>query len=332
MAERYAQAGATLSQVPQGKANCRRQNTFKATAPRLQHRPKSHRWSDASRRCRYWAERASYSKNIVGHAKGAEKPVTPRGSSAYATHAPDKEIVKLKVVTLTVGTQTLISTTDAGALQQWCVVQSSHQLELQTLQRKIGRILQDVASGHSTTRGSAAPPLPHQSDSSGYERRQSKLQPRGSGTCPADRRDPRVPYFVSHAAKYRPDTGHESPLAFSAPGTRLTSSRNREESNTAQKRQRSARRPRCRHKPRRSNEQPAGKRVMRKSAYSDTSESSNDSVFRRKTTRHQRESRHHTWTRSQNTNKFSHVILQTIAAIEPKGPAIPNAECRIRSW
>ena len=131
--------------------------------------------------------------DIVGHAKGAEKPVTPRGSSAHATHAPDKEIVKLKAVTLTVGTQTLISTTDAGALQRWRAVQSSHQLELQTLQHKIGRILQDVASGHSTTRGSAAPPLPHRSDSSGYERRQSKLQQRGSGRCPADRRDPRPP-------------------------------------------------------------------------------------------------------------------------------------------
>ena len=65
-----------------------------------------------------------------------EKPVTPRGPVASVTHTQVKEIAKLKVAAQTVGTHTLIPTTDAGALQQWRAIQLSHQLELQTLQQK----------------------------------------------------------------------------------------------------------------------------------------------------------------------------------------------------
>ena len=62
--------------------------------------------------------------------------------------------------------------------------------------------------------------------------------------------------------------------------------------------QRGTRKPRRRHKPRRSNEPPTGKRVKWKSTSSDTVEESSpdDSVFRKKHTCHQRESRHYTWT------------------------------------
>ena len=66
-------------------------------------------------------------KDIAGHTKDVEKPVTPRGSVASATHTPVKEMTKLKVAAQTVGTQTLIPTTDAGAPQQWRAIQLSHQ-------------------------------------------------------------------------------------------------------------------------------------------------------------------------------------------------------------
>ena len=63
------------------------------------------------------------------------------------------------------------------------------------------------------------------------------------------------PTLYSNSEGYRPDP--EPPLAFSA-----------------QERQRSMRRPRRRHKPRRCNEPPAAKRAKRKSACSDTIEES----------------------------------------------------------
>ena len=76
--------------------------------------------------------------------------------------------------------------------------------------------------------------------------------------------------------------------------------------------QRSTRRPRRRHKQHRSNKPPTRKRVKRKSACSDTVDesSSDDVVFRRKNTRHQRESRYHTWTQLQlHTCHSSHVHI-----------------------
>ena len=154
--------------------------------------------------------------DTVGHAKDGGEPVTQRGSVAYATHSLDKEIEKHKVVTQTVGTQTLIPITDARALQQWRALQSSQQLELQTLQHKISRILQDAASGYSPTEGLQSRIDLIIWDTNAVNRSCSSeaavdFQPIDKTL---DLRGPpvAVPYFVSPAPKYRPSRhlGHAS--------------------------------------------------------------------------------------------------------------------------
>ena len=160
--------GTSLSHVLQGKADTesRIRSRRQLFGLSVVLRPQRQRWSDAFRGAAVKSKGPAIPKDL---GKYGDKLVTP----ACATHTPDNEIVEHKVVV----TQTLIPTTDAEPSQQWRAFQSSHQLELQTLQHKISRILQDAASGYAP-RGSAARSIPHRLDNPGYERRQSQLQQR----------------------------------------------------------------------------------------------------------------------------------------------------------
>ena len=46
-----------------------------------------------------------------------------------------------------------VTTTDAGASQQWRAIQSSHQFQLQRIQHRTSHILQDAATGYFPTEG-----------------------------------------------------------------------------------------------------------------------------------------------------------------------------------
>ena len=119
---------------------------------------------------------------------------------------------------------------------------------------------------------------------------------------------PQAVPFVSPMPKYRPDTKpdpavpvsvtespeergkrKDSPQAFTAAPALPTPPQDWKGHKTRQRRQRSTKKPRRRHKSRRCNEPLDRKRVKRSFGCSDTIEesSSDDSVFRKKNTRHQ---------------------------------------------
>ena len=117
---------------------------------------------------------------------------------------------KIKVVTQTVGTQTLIPT-DAGALPRHTVVASVGAAETPAQNQP-----------HPPRRSDKLlpPSVPHRPDNPGHEHHQPQLQQRGSGRLPADRRDPRHPrpatgrllLHITSPPKYRADAEPESPV------------------------------------------------------------------------------------------------------------------------
>ena len=124
-----------------------------------------------------------------------------RGSVAYDTHTPDKEIAKHQVVTQTVGTRN--ADTHHRCRGAPCSRRISWSCRLFSTRSATS------SKSHSPTEGLQLLQLCN----AGHERRQWQLQQRGSGRLPADRRDPRLPrptrgcpYFVSPTPKYRPDT------------------------------------------------------------------------------------------------------------------------------
>ena len=130
-------------------------------------------------------------------------------------------------------------------------MQSSCQLELKTLQHKISRILQDAASRYFSTEGLQR--LHSRIDLIIRDMTAVNRSCSSEGAVnfqPIDKRPSTSAAlrWLSLTSKCRPDAEHESPLAFSALGRRLTSSRKKR--NTPQERQRSTRRPRRGHKPR----------------------------------------------------------------------------------
>ena len=125
MSERWAQAGLHFHKFAKAKLT---QEAEYVRRPQRGPVPEAHGWRDAT----------------VGHAGSENKWVTPKGSVAFAAHAPDKENANLNIVTQAVCTQTL-EPYNSGA---HTIVASAGPAK--SLQHKISQIL--LHKGSAVTR------------------------------------------------------------------------------------------------------------------------------------------------------------------------------------